>query len=95
MFGPGVIEATTGGLILKAGRSDVLFLHPDEINRSFGDAALVSDDGRDRMVALTLRTKSLEAAANAISAAPGVRRDASRLLVPHGEACGVALAFIA
>jgi hydrogenase/urease accessory protein HupE len=65
------------------------------LRRTFGDAA---PDGAGRpefMAGLTLRTRSLPAAARALQAGgiAGVQRDSDRIVVPASEAFGTLLEF--
>lgn len=63
MFGPGLTMPVSGGLSFQAGEPSVLVLEPGEVARRFADAAPTSPDGSDRMVALVIEVRSLDAAA--------------------------------
>jgi catechol 2,3-dioxygenase-like lactoylglutathione lyase family enzyme len=96
IFGAQAVTAMPGGAALRAGHATVLFLTPQEVENRFGeDAAPVSADGTDRMVALTVKTRSL-AKVDALLVTSGVafEREEERIVVPHTDAEGVALAFV-
>jgi hypothetical protein len=95
IFGSRAVMRISGGFSLQAGKATVSILTPDEVAQVFTDAAPVSEDISDRMVALTLKTHSV-AVVEALLAAAGISysREEDRILVPHWEAEGVALAFV-
>lgn len=95
IFGASALARTAGGLALQAGTATVLFLTPEAVRERFGDVVEASAEGSDRMVALSLRTRSREAARRALAAGgiPDVRDDGLHLVVPAAQAAGVALAF--
>lgn len=95
LFGPESVRETEGGLCLPAGPASVLVLHPEAAARRFGEIP-AREEGRDRMVALTLRTASLEGTASLLSG-QGIptSQHGTRLVVPPAEAAGLALAFTA
>jgi hypothetical protein len=90
LFGP-ALRPIAGGFRLAVGLARFDILTPAAVQAEFG-AAVPPDPRPESMAALVLRTASLDASAAAI-AAPGITRDASRLLVPAAAAFGVALAF--
>lgn len=95
IFGVHSVTRIQGGFSVQAGRATVSILTPDEVAGVFADAAPASDDTSDRMVALTLKTRSVPVV-EALLAAAGISyaREEDRILVPHWEAEGVALAFV-
>jgi hypothetical protein len=95
MFGADAVRALPDGCALLVGLSQFEVVTPAALRRAFGDAA---PDGGGRaafMAALTLRTRSLDAAAQALQAGgiAGVRREATRIVVPAAAACGTLLEF--
>jgi hypothetical protein len=95
MFGAATVRAMEGGCTLAAGLARFDVLTPDAVAAQFGDAAIDGGGRGEYMVGLTLRTLSLEMAAAALDGVPGVRREASRVLVPAAAAFGSALEFVA
>jgi hypothetical protein len=97
MFGTDAVQRSHAGCSLMVGLSRFDILHMDELTRQFGDAA-PRDDGRDDyMAALTIRTRSLDCAADAFQAGgiSSVRTEADRIVVPASTAFGVTLEFCA
>ena len=96
LFGAEALSPVPGGLRLAtAGGSEVLFLTPDAVQLHYGIAPPPAAHGAERMVGLTLRTRSLADAGNAL-AAGGVAAQAGRdglIVVPPDQACGLILAF--
>jgi len=95
MFGPGLLTPVPGGLSFRAGAATVSVLDPATVASRFAGAALVSEDGSDRMVALVFKVASL-AATQALFESAGVPFTAYQpgaIVVPHGEAANVALGF--
>ena len=96
IFGAQAVTDVEGGAAMRAGKATVYFLNPDEIERRYAGAAPTSVDGTDRMVALTLKTRALDAVEALFSANEiGFTREPDRIVVPHTQAEGVALAFVA
>ncbi|MGV3653623.1 MAG: VOC family protein [Noviherbaspirillum sp.] len=96
MFGAAsVTEERDGTRILAAGQAKVQFMTPGVAQARFGPGASPAADGTDRMVALVLRTESLQAASQAL-ARGGVEAltDGAALLVHAGQAWGCALRFV-
>jgi Glyoxalase-like domain len=95
IFGAESVEAASGGETLRAGRATVFFLTPAEIEHRWIGAAPAPQDEADRMVALTLKTRSLDLARQCLKAGgiSGAHEQPGRLIVPHEQAGGVALAF--
>ena len=95
IFGAAALAKTADGVSLQAGTAAILFQRPDAIRLRLGDVVETSADGSDRMVALALRTRSLDAARRALTAGgiAEVRDEGHRLVVPATQAAGVALTF--
>ena len=95
IFGHHAVSEAVGGFSLQAGKAMVFILTPEEIGRRFAGAAPVSENGSDRMVALTFRTRAL-ATVERLLAANDVSflREGDRIVVPHNQAEGVALSFV-
>ena len=94
MFGPGVLTPTSGGVAFRAGAATVSILNPTEVARRFGNVVEPSPDGGDRMVALTLATKSTaQARAHLDRAGIPYEPYDSGIVVSAKSAAGVALAF--
>ncbi|WP_145140299.1 VOC family protein [Roseomonas gilardii] len=94
LFGADSVRETEGGLCLPAGSGTVLVLRPDAAAERFGEVPAL-EEGRDRMVALSLRCAAPEQVA-VLLAGNGVTavRHGARLVVPPAEAAGLALAFM-
>ena len=95
MFGPGAVRAIEGGQTLTVGASRFDILTPEALRTRFGDAA-PDDGGRETFMAgLELRTRSLDAAWQAVEKGgiAGARREAERVIVPAAAAFGATLAF--
>ncbi len=95
MFGADAVRQSGARCSLAVGLSRFDVITPAELAGEYGDAA-PGGDGRDEyMAALTIRTRSLEAAAAALQSGgiAGVRRDADRIVVPASAAFGVTLEF--
>ena len=94
LFGADSVRETEGGLCLPAGSGNVLVLRPDAVAERFGEVPAL-EEGRDRMVALSLRCAAPEQVA-VLLAGNGVTavRHGARLVVPPAEAAGLALAFM-
>jgi len=96
MFGPGLLTPVQGGVSFRAGAATVLMLEPAAIAERYAGAALVSEDGSDRMVALTFKVASL-GTPRALFDAAGIayRPCAGGIVVSHADAANVALGFVA
>jgi hypothetical protein len=96
MFGPGLLTPVQGGVSFRAGAATVLVLEPAAIAERYAGAALVSEDGSDRMVALTFKVASL-GTPRALFDAAGIphRPCAGGIVVSHADAANVALGFVA
>jgi hypothetical protein len=94
-FGDAVVSDIEGGKRVKASNTEIDFLTPDAVQARFGDTVLVDEEGKDRKVALVIRTKSLADAARAFreGGITGVQERGERLIVPASVAYGVALVF--
>jgi hypothetical protein len=97
MFGAAALHPVAGGLSLPTSKAKILFLTPDTVAQHYGGAAPAQADGSDRMVALGLRTASLDAASAALrhGGIADVTEIPGGLVVPASSACGLALAFMA
>jgi hypothetical protein len=91
LFGAAAVHSVEGGLVLPTPKAQILLLTPGAVAARYGDAALVQADGSDRMVALGLRTASLDKA-RTVLAGVGVAA-AGQIVVPARAACGLALIF--
>jgi hypothetical protein len=94
MFGAASVRPIEGGCSLAAGLARFDVLTPDAVAAQFGDAVIDSGGRSEYMVALTLRTLSLDIAASALAGVAGVRPEAGRVLVPAVSAFGGALEFV-
>jgi hypothetical protein len=96
MFGAPLLTAVEGGVSFEAGVATVLVLEPAAVAKRYADAALVSPDGSDRMVALTFKVKSLDQTRAVLDAAAIKYRPFTRgIVVDHADAANVALGFAA
>ena len=96
MFGPNLTAPVAGGLSFAAGALTVLMLKPETVAARYRDAAPVSPDGADRMVALAFAVTSLDAP-RAVLDGEGIRYSeltSGGIVVPHDQAGNVALAFV-
>jgi hypothetical protein len=96
IFGSESVTDVPGGHVLRAGRASVFFLTPAEIDRHLAGTASIGQDGSDRMVGLTLKTRSLELVKQCVGSGriTGVQELPDRILIPSEQAGGVALAFV-
>jgi hypothetical protein len=96
MFGPDLLAPVQGGVSFRAGAATVLVLEPAVIAERYAGAALTSEDGSDRMVALTFKVASL-ATPRALFDAAGIAYQACAggIVVSHADAANVALGFTA
>jgi hypothetical protein len=96
MFGPDLLKPVQGGVSFQAGAATVLLLEPAAIAERYAGAALVGEDGSDRMVALTFKVASL-AKPRALFDAAGIayKPYAGGIVVSHADAANVALGFTA
>ncbi len=97
LFGASAQHPIAGGLVLMAGDARVLFLTADEVALRYGPTAPMAHVGRPRMAALGLRVRDTGQAHAALRAGAieGVFEVENRLVVPAGQACGLALSFTA
>jgi len=95
MFGAAAVHVIGEGCRLLVGLSHFDVITPAALQRAFGDAAPDGQARTEFMAALTLRTRSLEAVANALQAGgiAGVGRGSDRIVVPAGDAFGTVLEF--
>jgi hypothetical protein len=96
MFGPDLLSRVPGGVSLRAGGPTVLVLDPETVTERYAGAALTSSDKGDRMVALTFKSRSLDATRSALqhSGVPFRPLPGGGIIVPHEHAAQVALAFV-
>ncbi|WP_407180511.1 VOC family protein [Bradyrhizobium sp. STM 3562] len=96
MFGAPLLISRSGGVAFRAGVATVLVLEPSAVAERYASAAIVSEDGSDRMVALTFKVGSLDQP-RALFDAAGVnyRPYADGIVVGHADAANVALGFTA
>ncbi|HEX5326869.1 MAG TPA: VOC family protein [Acetobacteraceae bacterium] len=94
MFGAGAVQPVAGGCSLAVGLSRFDIVSPASLRAEFGDAAPSGEGRAQFMAVLTLRTRSLDAAAAALVAG-GItaQRDPQRIVVPAAAAFGVTLEF--
>jgi catechol 2,3-dioxygenase-like lactoylglutathione lyase family enzyme len=94
-FGSADVVAIDGGQRLTAGNASIDFLTPPAVRTRFGDATESSQNGHDRKVALVLQTHSLDQARQALQdGGIAFREKNGEIVVPAGDAFGVALAFV-
>jgi hypothetical protein len=95
MFGEDAVRRTSAArtVIIGLSRFDVITLA--ELAREFGDAAPPAEGRDEFMAALTIRTRSLDRAADALTVGRigGIKRAADRVVVPATETFGVTLEF--
>lgn len=96
MFGPSAVQPVEGGVRLVVGLSSFDIISESAARARFGDAMSAPEGRADYMVALTLRSTSLDNAAKhladnaiAFTSSPG------RLLVGGSETMGATLEFVA
>ncbi|MGF9761837.1 VOC family protein [Microvirga sp. 0TCS3.31] len=96
IFGSEAVTGVSGGHALRAGRATIQFLSSAEVERRFAGGAVTTTSQGDRMVALTLRTRSLELVLENLRSGriAGAHVTSDRIIVPANEAGGVALAFV-
>jgi hypothetical protein len=96
MFGPDLLKPVQGGVSFQAGAATVLVLEPAAVAERYAGAALVNEDGSDRMAALVFKVASL-AKPRALLEAAGIawRPFAGGIIVSHADAANVALGFTA
>jgi Glyoxalase-like domain len=96
MFGPDLLMQVHGGVSFRAGAATVSVLEPSVIAERYAGAAAVSEDGSDRMVALTFKVASLDTPRGLFDAAGiAYRPYAAGIVVSHADAANVALGFTA
>ena len=95
MFGGDAVRQTGDGCRLLVGLSQFDVITPAALQREFGDAAPDGAGRAEFMAALTLRTRSLDAVAEALQAGgiAGARRESDRIVVPASAAFGTVLEF--
>lgn len=94
MFGADAVRSSAMGCALVAGLSRVDIVPADALRTEFGAAAPDGGERSQFMAALTLRTRSLDAAAAALHAGGvAARREPHRIIVAATDTFGVALEF--
>jgi Glyoxalase-like domain len=95
MFGADAVTDIVAGFSLAVGMSRFDVITPTALLHDFGDAC-PDGAGRDEyMAVLSIRTRSLEGAAAAVSGVKGVYRGSDRVIVPASEAFGATIEFVA
>jgi hypothetical protein len=96
MFGPGLLTPLPGGVSFCAGTTTIHVLEPSVLAERYAGAALVSEDGSDRMVALIFKVASLGTTRSVFDAAHISHRNyAGGIIVAQADAFHVALGFTA
>jgi hypothetical protein len=94
MFGADAVQRGEAGYSLAVGLSRVDIVPPDALGAEFGTAAPDRSGRNQFMAALSLRTRSLDAAAAALRAGGvAARREPDRILVAAADTFGVTLEF--
>ncbi|HEY1931438.1 MAG TPA: VOC family protein [Acetobacteraceae bacterium] len=95
MFGADAVRSTADGCTLAVGLSRMDVVTPASLHAQFGDATPDGGGRTEFMAALSLRTRSLAAAGQALDAGAisGRQRDGQRIIVPAAAAFGAALEF--
>jgi hypothetical protein len=95
MFGTEAVRQIADGCRLLVGLSRFDVITEAALKREFGDAAPSGQGREEFMAALTFRTRSLEAAANAMrqGGVMDVRYESGHVIVPSAAAFGTALEF--
>ncbi len=96
MFGTELMSQVPGGVAFTTAALTLLILTPEAIAERYNGAAPVSADGSDRMVALAIAVKSLDAPRAVLDGEgiPYTRLASGGLVVPHAQAGNAALAFV-
>jgi len=96
MFGAPTLTKVPGGVSFGAGLAVVRVLEPSAVAERYAGAALVSEDGSDRMVALVFKVGSLDTPRAVLEKAGiGYLPYADGIVVGHADAANVALGFTA
>jgi Glyoxalase-like domain len=96
MFGGPLLTKVPGGVSFRAGLATVRVLEPATVAERYAGAALVSEDGSDRMVALVFKVPSLDTPRAVLDKTGiGYRPYADGIVVSHADAANVALGFTA
>jgi hypothetical protein len=95
MFGDDSVQQNATGCSLVLGLSQFDIMTLAGLAHAFGDAAPTGEGRDEYMAALTIRTRSLDAAAAALAAGKirDVYRGPDRIVVPAAEAFGATLEF--
>ncbi len=95
LFGTAAVIPGAGRLVIAAGTAQVELATPAAIAEEFGDAAAAPSGRREYLAALVLKAASPTEAARVLTAAPGVRAEAARVVVAASAAFNTTLAFVA
>jgi hypothetical protein len=96
MFGVPLLTEVPGGVSFHAGVATIRVLEPSAVAERYAGAALVSEDGSDRMVALVFKVASLDVPRAVFEKARiGYRPYVDGIIVSHADAANVALGFTA
>ncbi|WP_454625354.1 VOC family protein [Bradyrhizobium cenepequi] len=96
MFGVPLLTEIPGGVSFRAGLATVRVLEPSAVAERYAGAALVSEDGSDRMVTLVFKVPSLDVPRAVFEKARiGYRPYVDGIVVSHADAANVALGFTA
>ncbi len=95
LFGAEAVRQMADGCRLLVGLSQFDVIAPAALQRAFGDAAPDGEGREEFMAALTLRTRSLDAVAEALHAGgiAGARRESDRIVVQASATFGTVLEF--
>jgi Glyoxalase-like domain len=94
MFGADAVQSGEAGYSLAVGLSRVDIVPPDALRAELGTAAPDGSGRNQFMAALSLRTRSLDAAAAALRAGGvAARREPDRILIAAADTFGVTLEF--
>lgn len=96
MFGTELMSPVPGGVAFKTAALTLLILTPQAVAERYNGAAPESADGSDRMVALGIAVRSLDAARAVLDGegVPYTALPSGGIVVPHAQAGNVALGFV-
>jgi hypothetical protein len=96
VFGAPLLTEVPGGVSFRAGTAIIRLLEPSAVAERYAGAALVDENGSDRMVALVFKVPSLEAPRTVFERSGiGYRPYVDGIIVSHADAANVALGFTA
>jgi len=93
LFGNDAIAERDGRCVIAAGSAQVELAPPNTITAEFGEAAADPAGRAEHMAALEIKVRSLRAAAQHLSAVPGIKTEAQRLVVPAAAAFNTTIVF--